>query len=174
MTPAYAYGVVILPPADLYRKVLSLRKRHLLLSALAPPHVTVKSPFYFRQTGAMVIDQLEEICSRFTPFEMEIRGLGTFRQRVIYAKVEGDPALYELHHALVDGLSGYVESLTDRWDGEGFQPHLTLVDKLSPEDVGPARQLLADFRPFRRFWVDEVHLLRGRGRWDIIRSFPLG
>lgn len=86
MTPAYAYGVVILPPADLYRKVLSLRKRHLLLSALAPPHVTVKSPFYFRQTGAMVIDQLEEICSRFTPFEMEIRGLGTFRQRVIYAK----------------------------------------------------------------------------------------
>lgn len=174
MTPTYAYGVVILPPPDLYQKVLSIRKRHPLLQSTAPPHITVKSPFYFRYTGATVVEQLEDICARFVPFEIEINGTGTFRQRVIYARVEGDPELYDLHHALVEGLTGYVEPLTERWDGEGFRPHLTLADKLDPEDVEPARKLLSDFRPFRRFVVDKIHLLRGKGKWDIVRSFALG
>ena len=174
MTPTYAYGVVILPPPDLYRKVLSLRKQHPLLDSMTPPHITVKSPFYFRYTGAAVVEKLEEICEQFVPFEIEIRGIDTFRQRVVYARVEDTPELYDLHHALVDGLTGYVETLTDRWDGDGFRPHLTLADKLAPQDIGPVKRLLSDFRPFSRFVVDKVHLLRGRGRWDIFRTFSLG
>jgi 2'-5' RNA ligase len=174
MTPAYAYGVVILPPPDLTRKLLLLRRQHPLLQAQAPPHITVKSPFYFRFTGATVVEQLETICERFVPFEIEIRGTGTFQHRVIYARVEGDPELYDLHQALVDGLTGYVESISERWDGEGFRPHLTLADKLAPTDLEPARKLLSDFRPFARFLVDRIHLLRGRGRWDIVRTFSLG
>lgn len=171
--PTYAYGVIVLPPPDLYREVLAIRERHPLLRTLVPPHITVKSPFLFRQSGATVIEQLEQICQRWDPFELRLGGLGVFRH-VLYIKVEESEDLTGLHYDMVDGLDGFVETLTDKFEGTAYTPHLTLADKLAPEDVAEARRLLADIRFRRRFVVDQVHLLRGTGRWDIFRSISLG
>lgn len=172
--PTYAYGVIVLPPPDLYRELLAIRERHPLLRSLIPPHITVKSPFLFRQSGAIVMEQVEAICRRWEPFEIQLSGLGVFRNSVIYVKVDENADLAGLHMDMVDGLDGYVETLTDRYDGGAYTPHLTLADKLAPEDLGEAKRALADCRFRRRFLVDEVHLLRGKGKWDIFRSFPLG
>lgn len=172
--PAYAYGVVILPPADLYRELLAIRDRHPLLRSLAPPHITVKSPFLYRQTGAIVVEQLEEICAAWEPFEIRLGGLGTFRDRVLYVKVHEDGDLSDLHWDLLEGLEGYVETLQERFEGSGYTPHLTLADKLSAEDIAEARKLLDGLSFRRRFQVDRIHLLRGKGRWEIARTFLLG
>jgi 2'-5' RNA ligase len=169
-----AFGVVILPPPDLYRELVAIRQRHPLLRAVSPPHITVKSPFIFRQSGAMVVEQLEAICAQWEPFEIRLGGLGVFRNSIVYLKVAESPELTALHLELVSGLEGFVETLSDRYDGAAFTPHLTLADGLNPEEVAEAKRILADYTFCRRFEVDRVHLLRGRGRWDITRTFKLG
>lgn len=173
--PASAYGVAILPPPDMYRTILTVRERSPLLQMPAPPHITLKSPFLLRQTGAMVVERLEKICEEWEPFEIRICGLGVFRNSILYARVEPSPDLRALHNRLVEELDGFVETLSDgRYDGTGFNPHLTLADRLTPTEVLEARRMLTDVRLSRRFLVERVHLLRGKGCWDIARSFPLG
>lgn len=173
-TPTFAYGLVILPPPALRRQVMDLRSRHPLLQGTAPPHITVKSSFLYRGTGAWVVDVLDDVCSRFEPFTVECRGIGTFDQGVIYVRVEESLELRALHGALVEGLTGYVETLNDRFEGDGFVPHLTVADQVAREDITAARRVLSGFWPRWRFPVEQVHLLRGRYRWDIARSFALG
>ncbi|MDF2626231.1 MAG: hypothetical protein K0R39_62 [Symbiobacteriaceae bacterium] len=172
--PTYAYGVIILPPPDLYRELLAIRERHPLLRSPVPPHITVKSPFLYRHSGAVVIEQLEAICERWEPFEIGLNGLGVFRNSILYVKVNESPDLEDLHHDLVEGLDGFVETLNDRYDGDAYTPHLTLAESMAPEDLPEAKRALADVRFRRRFVVDRIHLLRGRGKWDVTRSFPLG
>ncbi|MGE5674936.1 MAG: 2'-5' RNA ligase family protein [Mycobacterium leprae] len=167
-------SVVILPPPDLYRELMLIREKHPLLRSISPPHITVKSPFLYRQSAATVIEELEAICAGWDPFEVQLGGLGVFRNTILYVKVEESLDLLDLHQDIVDGLEGFVETLVDRYDGASFTPHLTLVGDLSPDDLPEARKALTDVRLRRRFTVDKLHLLRGRGRWDITRSFPLG
>lgn len=172
--PTYAYGVVILPPPDLYRELMAIRQKHPLLRTPSPPHITVKSPFLFRQSGAMVVEEIEAICEQWEPFEIRLSGLGVFRNSILYVRVEETGELSDLHWDLVDGLNGFVETLHDRYDGDSYTPHLTLADRLEPQDLADARRVLSGVRFQRRFLVDRIHLLRGRGRWDITRTFRLG
>lgn len=74
--PTYAFGVVILPPPDLYRELLAIRQKHPLLRSFVPPHITVKSPFLFRQSAATVIEKVEAICEQWDPFELHLGGAG--------------------------------------------------------------------------------------------------
>ncbi|HEY8347942.1 MAG TPA: 2'-5' RNA ligase family protein [Symbiobacteriaceae bacterium] len=172
--PVYAYGVVILPPPDLYRELMDLRKQHPLLRSVVPPHITVKSPFLFRQTGARVVEQLEATCERWKPFEIRLGGLGVFQDSILYVRVDKSEELTKLHLEIVEALDGYVETLSDRYDGNQYTPHLTIADRLTPEELIQAKQILKGVRLRRRFTVDRIHLLRGRGRWDLTHTFMLG
>lgn len=172
--PVYAYGVVILPPPDVQREVLRLRRRHPVLHASVPPHISVKAPFVQRGTGAWVSEALEEVAESFDPFELALCGMASFGTNVIYVRVEESPELRRLHDALVESLTGYVETLNERYEGNGYTPHLTIADKLTADDYTAARRVLNGYFPRRRFEVDAIHLLRGRGRWVITRSYPLG
>lgn len=170
----HAYGIVILPPPDLYRELVLLRKKHPLLRSVSPPHITVKAPFVPRGTLALVTDRLEEICSRIEPFELKLNGLGNFGSKVIYVRVEESPELRALHLLLLEGLEEYIESITDKYEGENYTPHLTVAEKLVPDDFEAAWAALAGFWPRRRFLVQHLHILRGRGKWDIARSIRMG
>lgn len=172
--PTYAYGLIILPPRDLYRELLRIRERHPLLRTKFPPHISVKSPFLFRHTGASVVEQLEEILAQWSPFQIRVGGLGVFRRSILYARVSDSPDLQALHRSLVEGLDGFVETLTTQYEGQGYTPHLTLADRLDPDDLVEARRILQDYRIGRSFWVEEIHLLKGRGSYEIARSFSLG
>lgn len=171
--PVSAYNIVILPPPDLQRKLMALRQRHPLLRSLAPPHITVKSPFLMRSTVARVVDQLETICEKVPPFPVQLGGLGQFGRSVIYVDVQPSDPLQWLHVDLVEGLLDFVETLNERWDGEGFNPHLTLAESLDPQDFPEVRKALQGMRLRRRFMVSQLHLLRGHGHWAVMRSFPL-
>lgn len=172
--PVFAYGIVILPPPALRRELNDLRRRHPLLHASVPPHITVKSPFLYRGTGAWVVDILERVCARHEPFEMEMRGIGSFGTEVLYVKVEENPALRALHADLLEELTGYAETLNERYEGASYVPHLTIADQLHPADFAEAKKVLNGWFPRTRWEADSFHLLRGKGRWDITRSFPLG
>ncbi|BDG61244.1 2'-5' RNA ligase family protein [Caldinitratiruptor microaerophilus] len=169
----YAYGIVVLPPPHVRREIAALRRRHPVLHASVPPHITVKAPFVLRSTGAWALERLEEICAAHEPFELELDGLDSFGTEVLYVRVAESEPLRRLHQDLVDGLAGYVETLRDRYEGKAYTPHLTVADHLTPEEFALARRELAGWHPRARFEVDAVHLLRGWNRWDVTRSIPL-
>jgi 2'-5' RNA ligase len=171
---ASAYGLVVLPPPAFKRELLELRKRHPLLRSVAPPHITIKSPFIYRATGAIIVEKLEAVCQKFAPFPLQVGGIGSFGTSVLYLKVAETPELMDLHHRLVEELEGFVETFRPEHDGAGFHPHLTISEKLIAEDFQMLRQALGDYRPRAEFWVDQIHLLRGYGSWQITRSIPLG
>ncbi len=171
--PAFAYGVVILPPPDIQRQLLEARRRHPLLRSARPPHITVKSPFVMRHTAARVFDQVEAICEGLAPFEVTLGRIGQFGTSVLYLSTLEEAPLRALNALLVEGLTGYVETLNDRWDGAGYNPHLTLAERLEPDDLPPLRRTLAGLRLRRRFLVERLYLLGGKERGDIARGFEL-
>jgi len=171
--PAFAYGIVVLPPPDVQRQLLEARKRHLLLQGVRPPHITVKSPFVMRHTAARVIDQLEAICEGFAPFEVTLGRIGQFGSSILYLSVLEEGPLRTLNAQLVEGLSGFVETLNQRWDGVGYNPHLTLAERLEPEDLSPLRRTLTGLKLRRRFLVERLYLFGGKERADMTRSFEL-
>lgn len=171
---ATAYGLVVLPPPDFKRELLELRKRHPLLRSIAPPHITIKSPFLVRSTMALIVEKLEAACADFSPFPIEVGGIGAFGNSVLYLKVAESPELTDLHLRLVEELDGFVETFRDDHDGRGFNPHLTISEKLIAEEFAMLRQALGDYRPRAEFWVDKIHLQKGYGSWEVARSFPLG
>lgn len=171
LATAQTYGVVLLPPPELSRELMRLRRAHPVLRSRSVPHVTVKSPFLCRHTPALVLERLAELLDPVAPFELELDGLGAFGQEVIYARVAPSPALADLHRRVVEGLDGMVETLTERYEGAGYVPHLTLVEKLRPDDFPLAWKALAGFRARGRFRVDRLHLLRGA---EVMRGVALG
>lgn len=172
-SPAFAYGVVIVPPPDLTGQLLALRQRHPLLRSSAPPHVTVKSPFLLRHSGARVAERLESVCEGLAPFEVCLGSIGQFGHSVLYLDVLDPAPLRELNARLVEQLDGYVETLNPRWDGPGFHPHLTLAERLCPDDLPALRRALAGLRLRRRFLARRLYLLRGQGKWELARGFEL-
>lgn len=172
-SPAFAYGVVIVPPPDITRQLMELRQRHPLLRSLAPPHITAKSPFLLRHSAARVRESLEAICEGFAPFELALGSVGQFGTSVLYLDVLDSGALRALNQRLVEGLDGLVETLNGRWDGPGFSPHLTLAERLCADDLPPLKRTLSGLRLRRRFLVERLHLLRGQGKWDLTRGFDL-
>lgn len=175
--PAYAYSVVVRPGPQLERQVRSLAKRHPLFRHQVPAHITVKAPFYLRSTGAIVGEQLEAVCAEVEPFELRVHGLSSFETSTIYARVDdssSSAALRDLHQRLVDALEGYVETISDRYEGPEYTPHLTIASRLTRDDFAEAWRALAGFSLHGSIWVDRVHLLRGHHQWQVTRSFVLG
>lgn len=76
---------------------------------------------------ASVCDSLDRACVGIRPFEIRVDGIGVFgherRPRLIWAGVEAEQQLKELHRAAGEGLS----ELGVRIDGREYMPHITLV-----------------------------------------------
>lgn len=156
------------------RQLKKLATLHPLFRHQVPAHITVKSPFYLRSTGAIVGDHLEEVCEQVEPFELQIHGLASFETSVIYARVDDSPALRQLHLRLLDALEGYVETITDRYEGTGYTPHLTIASRLRRDEFTEAWRSLAGYGLHGTILVDRVHMLRGHHAWQVTRSFRLG
>lgn len=167
------YSVVIIPPAPIRAQIVRLRRLSPLLDSALPPHITVKSPFFLRQTGARVLEQIRLICSSHPAFPVQLRGLGCFEDAVIYVPVVPTQELQWLHVHLDEGLAGFVETIADDHDQGGFSPHLTLASKLSPTEFAKLWPLLSN-RTFEwEFLVDRVYLLSGPPRYRLERAVEL-
>jgi RNA 2',3'-cyclic 3'-phosphodiesterase len=74
-----------------------------------------------------IMEAAQEVCSRYRPFEIAIKGLGVFgpprRPRVLWAGLTGETMrMAEFQQELLSALapSGI------KYDGKAFKPHLTL------------------------------------------------
>ncbi|HHV78565.1 MAG TPA: 2'-5' RNA ligase family protein [Firmicutes bacterium] len=165
------YSIVIIPPQSVRNQLIRLRRMSLLMDGMYPPHITVKSPFFLRQTGARVLDQIQLISRNHSPFPLVLSGLASFDESVIYVPVANNPSLKKLHEELVEGLAGYVETISEDFDGPNYSPHLTLAHRLTQSEFARIWPRLITQNFHWEFLVDKLYVLgsmpKSKLQWKI-------
>lgn len=145
----------------------SLRERHFprernYLSA----HLTLfhKLP---GEHGVAVSADLQELCQHQPPFTLKVTGLRSLGRGVAYELTS--PELMALRLALVERWGPRLGAQ----DRQGFKPHVTVQNKVSPER---ARTLYAQLQKgFSPFEVGGAGLSLWRyldGPWELVGTYP--
>ncbi len=142
--PTFFVGA--LPPPVLSARILAWQ--HALGHAITAPHVTLKAP---GRLNAEQILACREACRRTPPFGMQLGGVQTFGQRVIYLAASGE-GLSALHAKLVAAVGHPVAE----FELDGYHPHLTLA---------------LDHRPIRLPWPEVV--ASARNEFDDLERAPV-
>lgn len=130
-----------------------------------------------------LVDRLGRAAARRTPFDVEVTGGGAFpgpaRAKVVFAGLEVTDRL-ELDR-LATGARTAAARTGVEVDGGRFRPHVTLARVGRPLDVTRWLRLLEAYRGPQWRAVEvvlvESHLgegPRGRPRYDVLETFPLG
>ena len=90
-------------------------------------HLTLKFLGNIEEKSAEeTLKLMEKTCSRYNPFNIELKGLGTFPNskspRVLWVGISGNSVLAELQRDIEDGMA----SLGFASENRKFTPHLTL------------------------------------------------
>ncbi|MDN3687148.1 2'-5' RNA ligase family protein [Cyclobacterium jeungdonense] len=174
------YFIGIVPDEPLRREItelkLAIQERFGYKFALkSPPHITLKMPFLFNENKE---EQLENKLRRFfgeeKGFSLEIEGVGSFREKVVFLRVKYPPELPALQQRLVTYGKrhlGHQIELSDL----NYHPHLTVAFR----DIkkGQFGDLMAFLRPRfgkQQMAVRQVSLLKkASNSWQIQNNFDL-
>ncbi len=140
------------------------------LASAVPAHVTLMPPTDVSESLRPLFEEhLERVASAHAPFEMVLRGTGTFRPTspVVFVQVaKGIPSCERLESHV---RSGPVPRPLEF----NYHPHVTVAHAVSEEALDSAFNRLADFEA--AFVVDAVHLYEhgDDGVWRPCRRFAL-
>jgi 2'-5' RNA ligase len=133
---------------------------------LVPAHLTL----FHHLPGARhdeISAALSAVAAAQPPFALAVSALRFLGQGTAYAAASPPLA------ALRDGLAMRWRELLTRQDAQPFRPHVTIQNKVAPEQAKAAfAQLSASFRPFE---VQATGLLLWRyrgGPWESAGEFP--
>ncbi len=128
------YFIALQPPPALSAQITAIKQgladrwglRHALRS---PPHITLRSPF--RWTAEQRTSQapgLQHWAATQRPVHIELNGFDCFAPRVLFIRVEDNPALRQLQQGLMQHLilSGAAPAEAHP---RPFHPHLTLAHR---------------------------------------------
>ena len=150
-----------------------LFERYGLKGALrSPAHITLHRPFEWRlDREHQLIKSLED----FTfgeALQLNVHNFASFEPRVIYAHVEPDQRLDQLHTALAQHCRQTLRLYNETDDRRGFHPHITIAfrDLKKPlfyqlEKEFQSRTLELDLRFL------EFSLLKLEKQWEVLKKF---
>lgn len=165
------YGVAVAIPSPWGEELQARRAEYGDPLAYAiPPHVTLLPPTSIQDADLPEFERhLELVGERFAPFDILLRGTGTFRpiSPVVFVQVAAGIPWCELLEQAV--RSGPVERELEF----PYHPHVTIAHAVADDRLDDAFEGLADFQAL--FTVDEIHLYRhGNDEvWRPIRAFAL-
>lgn len=136
-----------------------------------PTHITLVSPTEVSAAGLAALEaHLAQAATAVAPFEVHLRGTGTFRPTsavVFIGVVEGISQCEELAAALLTGPLARDTEFP-------YHPHVTVAHNVPDEALDAAFDELADFEarfPVAEFWLYVHDEDRG---WQPERRYPLG
>lgn len=135
-----------------------------------PPHITLLPPTDVAKVSIpSYVDYLHRAAARVAPFEMILRGTGTFRPTspVVYIQVaKGVSSCEQLEKAV---RSGPVEREVEFT----YHPHITIAHHLDKTQLDRAFEENAGYEA--SFWVDRfsIYFQDEDGSWTRVRDFPL-
>lgn len=136
-----------------------------------PAHITILPPTEVPDADRGLFEKhLQWVCAGFEPFEVHLRGTGTFRpvSPVVFVQLASGIAQCEWLESAV--RSGPV----DRELEFNYHPHVTVAHHLPDEALDRAFSELATYEV--RFRVDAVHVYEhgGDGVWRPVTRFEFG
>lgn len=169
------YFLAILPSHAIQQEVTAFKQTarerfgsgHALRS---PPHVTLIPPFRSARTD---FTWLQPFARTQPPFSVRLQNFGRFGNRVIFVRVEPNPALSACQARLAQFC---LDQFGVQPGARPFQPHLTVAFR----DL--QRSVFADAWAYfavqfyeRQFTADAVTLLKHTGQgWAIEQEFSFG
>lgn len=140
-----------------------------------PPHLTIIPPLAVNPASFNTIKQIAiDIASSNQPFELQLKGYGAFRPRVIFINPIITGELQSLYRHWRDALEAALPALLDRYPDRPYHPHLTLAHR----DVY-ADQFTSMWRHYQGKWFDAIFevnsfwiLHHGRSGWEPELEFP--
>ena len=141
------------------------------LARAIPTHITILPPTTVPdQSRALLEDHLHDVCASTAPFEVHLRGTGTFRpvSPVVFVRLAAGIAECEVLEAAV--RSGPVERQLEFT----YHPHVTVAHHLADQALDHALESLRDFEA--RFVATGVHVYEhGRDEvWRPVSDFRFG
>ena len=145
-------------------------------SQITPPHVTLAGTYW--RTGqpnasseSLLIDKLTSLAPYLKPMTLQLGGIYTFGQRVIYLGVLPTDDMVAIRNSLM--------SVMGKDKHRQFKPHLTLAMRLKGEALGQTLAELAQSEWMDGRFTTPIHELRLMQRgpsdpaWRTIHTIPL-
>ncbi len=164
----YRLFVGAFPTGELADRLQQLRKEvDGQTAVITPPHITLAG-IYWRngkptRAGAQgLIDKLEQLSDNLHPFDLQLGGIHTFGERVIYLGVKTTDPMLAIRRALINTIGADKH--------RRFKPHLTLAMRLEQPTFG---EVLAKLQESEwengRFTapITQLHLMQ-RGEKDTV------
>lgn len=171
------YYIALLCPERIDRMVLGhklwLKEQFGCALALkSPAHLTLIPPFRLEENREeALIQALQTFTGAKEELSIVLNGFGHFSKRVVFIKVEENPALYELKKQtelhLIPSFGDAIKPGT-----RPFHPHVTLATRDLPLHAFDAAWTHFSTLPFREtFRAGTLSLLRlYPGQWKVIRE----
>lgn len=166
------YFLAIVPDGVIEANCLEIKKLikekfNVKYGLKSPAHITLKMPFSYNEAKeTQLVGSLVQFLKQITPFSIQVGGVGTFGNRVIFLKVAGGTPLLFMQGELRNFCKRELK-LVDELSDRNFQPHMTIAFKdLKEQAIVPILNLLDQMSIQEEFKVDHIHLLkRMEGRW---------
>ncbi len=178
--PTKKYFIAIILPPPYFEQVEEIKQELLtrfgLKGALrSPSHLTLHRPFEWEEKKE---EQLIERLQRFqqsSPFELNFADFGFFEPRVIYAALQAQPRLFDLHHALTQFAKRELRLFNEAEDLRGFHPHVTIAFRdLKKPLFYSLREEFEGRKLSGCFEYSGFSLLKLEKTWQVLRDFKAG
>lgn len=146
---------------------------------ILPAHVTIKGTFVEPLDLDAIAERIRACCADARPFTLRtgaLHGWTDDRHGGAWLAVEESAGLTALHWRLVEELRDLCTTTYHGEDTGQFRPHLTVVQQIPAEQVGPTVARIERFDTAYTFPVSEAALVGRRAgiAWETIATFPLG
>jgi 2'-5' RNA ligase len=140
---------------------------------IAPPHITLKLGFKTPDLAVFAL-YLDEVARTTAPFEITMRGIGSFPDGVIFLDVEPSTELDLLRRRIVRELAERFGIEPRPLEGDQFRFHATIAYGLPEKGFDEERARLSQLTPSFRFRARELALFCHTGKhWITYRRAAL-
>ena len=175
------YFLALVPPVEIFDRVhgikVQIREKFGIKYALkSPPHITLKMPFNFNEVKEeLLVAKLIEHLKEQESFLVNMEGVGTFGNRVIFLNIKKSEELLQLQQKLKLFCKQELH-LVDELSDRNFHPHMTVAFKdLKPGQFSEVLTLVNDYSFAAEFSpVNLVLLKRIEGSWVLHKKIPFG
>lgn len=141
----------------------------------SPAHVTLKMPFVFNEAKEQeLISRIHDFLKSHRPFDLQIEGVDTFGNRVIFWGVMGGSSLYELQADLRIFCKQELK-LVDELADRNYHPHMTIAFKdLKATQFDRVLKLVQAKGISEPYRAEAVWLLKKIfGRWELCQRIAM-
>lgn len=163
------YSVVAWPPGQIDTWLQRLQQE-LGVRGFGPPHLNLRAPFNTPLPSPELLGALRGVLRDQGAFDVQVQG---WRRHpgVIFLACEPSPGLRDLHRRLLE----IGPSSRSPYDGQAYQPHLTLALGILPWAADWLWEQVRDLRPpASSFRVEAVSLTHTeRAEVQELHTYPL-